>query len=176
MCVPQRDARLPIDVIIFYFQALISAWLLRYFYYSVCVLREWERKRKGERGGERGVGRSVFVCAYVWVGASQSGLSKSSRYFPVLSGWLENCGRSHFQPKPVEQQSYAASSVIPWWELVESAPKIQALVFSFFSEQHFDFGLRSTRLEQVDRPGWLEWDDMINCITQKLVGIILPNC
>lgn len=38
VCATQRDARLPIDVIIFSFQALISAWLLRYFYYSVCVL------------------------------------------------------------------------------------------------------------------------------------------
>lgn len=38
VCVSQRDVWLPIDVIIFHLQALISAWVLRYFYYSVCVI------------------------------------------------------------------------------------------------------------------------------------------
>lgn len=99
MCVTQRDAWLPIDVIIFHFQALFSAWVPRYFYYSVCVI----------------LCVSVCVCAYVhvavcmcahtWMGVwyRQEGeacvsvhscvggcfkkwFSKSSRHFPVLSG------------------------------------------------------------------------------------------
>lgn len=38
VCVAQRDAWLPIDVIIFHLQALISASMQRYFYYSVCLI------------------------------------------------------------------------------------------------------------------------------------------
>lgn len=179
MRVTQRDARLPIDVIIFSFQALIAAWLLRYFYYSVCVLREREWKRERERRREERWGGLCLVCAYVWVGVSQSGSQKVPDTFQCFLAGCKTIPKVSFPAKTWNlwnKKSYGASSVILWWELVWICAKNTSSHFA--EEQHFDLGLCSMRVEQVYgyRPGWVEWDDIINYITQRLLGILLSNC
>lgn len=137
--------------------------------FCLCFQRERERDRKKK------VARSVFVCAYVWVGAPQSGSQKVPDTFPVLSAWPENCGRSHFQPKPGEHKSYGASSVTTWWLLVWVSAKNTSSYSA--EEKHFDLAPCSRRVKEVEgyRPGWVEWDDIINYIIQKLSGIILSR-
>lgn len=72
VCVTERDAWLPIDVIIFHLQALISAWVQRYFYYSVCYIlcvclcmhmHMWMSVWYGEGGREREA--CMYLCAFV---------------------------------------------------------------------------------------------------------------
>ena len=117
--VTQRDARLPIDVIIFCFQALISAWLLRYFLlFCQCFEEERERKRERERGEE------VYVCVCLCVGGCfTKWLSKVPDTFQCfLASWKTAEGHI-FNQNLWDKKSYGASSVILWWELVGVSTK-----------------------------------------------------